>query len=58
LYGVVICPMIELAYRGGIVKYRLIGDRWVTAAVIGPSVRSLLRSRPGPRSTGLLGGGR
>jgi peroxiredoxin len=56
LYGVVICPMIELAYRGGIVKDRLIGDRWVTAAAIGPFVRSLLLSGPGARLTPATGG--
>jgi peroxiredoxin len=57
LYGVVICPMIELAYRGGIVKDRLIGDRWVTAVAIRPFVRSLLRSGGGARSAAALGGG-
>jgi peroxiredoxin len=56
LYGVVICPMIELAYRGGIVKDRLLGDRWVTAAAIGPFVRSLLGPSRGARSTGTGGG--
>jgi peroxiredoxin len=56
LYGVVICPMIELAYDGGTVKDRLIGDRWVTATAIGPFVRSLLRSGRGARSTGAVGG--
>ena len=56
LYGFVICPMIELAYRGGIVKDRLIGDRWVTAAAIWPFVRSLLRPGAGARSTAAVGG--
>jgi peroxiredoxin len=56
LYGVVICPMIELAYRGGIVKDRLIGARWATAAAIGPFVRSLLRSERRARATGAVGG--
>jgi peroxiredoxin len=41
LYGVAICPMAELAYRGGIVKARLIGDKWQTAASLTPSVRAL-----------------
>ena len=31
LYDVEICPMVELAYRGGIVADRLIGDHWLTA---------------------------
>jgi peroxiredoxin len=46
LYGVAICPMLELAYRGGIVKDRLIGDRWQTTSAIGPRVRALVRARP------------
>jgi peroxiredoxin len=46
LYGVAICPMLELAYRGGTVSDRLIGDHWQTAAAIAPHVRSLLRGRP------------
>ena len=48
LYGVAICPMLELAYRGGIVSDRLIGDQWQSASAIGPHVRSLLRGRPPP----------
>ena len=31
LYGVEVCPMVELAYRGGIVQDRLIGDHWQTS---------------------------
>ena len=46
LYGVAICPMLELAYRGGIVNDRLIGDRWQTAAALAPRVQALLSSRP------------
>jgi hypothetical protein len=44
LYGVAICPMLELAYRGGIVKDRLIGDRWQTTAALAPKVRALVES--------------
>lgn len=55
LYGVVICPMIELAYRGGIVRDRLVGDRWVTAAAIGPLVGALVRFGAGARSTRAAG---
>jgi hypothetical protein len=40
-YGVAICPLLELAARGGIVKDRLIGDHWTSAAVLAPRVRSL-----------------
>lgn len=41
LYRVVACPMVELAARGGIVRNRLIGDRWQTAAALAPDVRAL-----------------
>jgi hypothetical protein len=46
LYGVAICPMLELAYRGGIVNARLIGDRWQTSAALAPRVRALLATHP------------
>ncbi len=42
LYGVAACPMAELAYRGGVVSARLIGDRWQTAAALAPRVQALL----------------
>jgi peroxiredoxin len=50
-YGVAICPMAELAYRGGIVRDRLIGDQWQTSSALYPRVRALVaaqRRRPGP----------
>ena len=40
-YGVVVCPMAELATRGGIVRARLIGDSWQTAAALTASVAAL-----------------
>jgi hypothetical protein len=46
LYGVVVCPMAELAYRGGIVEARLIGDRWQTSTALEPQVQALLRGAP------------
>jgi peroxiredoxin len=46
LYGVAICPMVELAYRGGIVKDRLVGDHWITSGALGPRVRALLGVTP------------
>ena len=45
-YGVQICPLVELAYRGGIVEDRLIGDSWTTPAALAPRVRELLSSAP------------
>jgi peroxiredoxin len=44
-YGVVVCPMAELAARGGIVRDRLIGDRWLSAAALAPRVAALVRPR-------------
>lgn len=41
LYDVVACPMVEMAYRGGIVRTRLVGNRWQTAAALAPYVRGL-----------------
>ncbi len=46
LYDVAVCPMAELAYRGGIVKFRLIGDAWQTSASLAPKVQALLNSEP------------
>ncbi len=45
LYGVSICPMVELAYRGGIVADRLIGDHWLQSSALVGRVRALLGSR-------------
>jgi hypothetical protein len=42
LYGVSVCPLVELAYRGGLVADRLIGDRWLRAAALAARVRALL----------------
>jgi hypothetical protein len=42
LYGVEICPMIELAYRGGIVAERLIGEHWLGSSALAARVRALL----------------
>jgi peroxiredoxin len=41
LYGVVACPMVEMAARGGIVRTRLIGYQWQTEAELSPYVQSL-----------------
>ena len=46
LYDVVACPMTELAYRGGIVKDRLIGDHWQSSAALAPRVAALVRAQP------------
>jgi AhpC/TSA family len=47
LYGVGVCPMVELAYRGGIVKDRLVSDTWLATAALGAKVRQLIDARRG-----------
>jgi len=54
LYSIALCPMAELAYRGGIVKDRLIGDPWQTSRALFPRVQALARTDPsagGPPSS-------
>lgn len=41
VYGVEICPMLELAYRGGRVKDRLLGEKWLSASALAAKVRAL-----------------
>ena len=41
IYGVEVCPLLELAYRGGIVKYRLTGDEWLSAPALASRIREL-----------------
>jgi hypothetical protein len=43
LYGVDICPMVELTSRGGTVADRLIGDHWLSSAALAARVRALAR---------------
>ena len=45
LYGVAVCPMVELAYRGGRVAERLIGSKWADRRALEPEVRKL-RANP------------
>jgi peroxiredoxin len=45
LYGVAICPMVELAGRGGVVADRLIGNHWISPAALASKVRSMLRQQ-------------
>jgi hypothetical protein len=42
VYGVQVCPLLELAYRGGVVAYRLVGDRWQSPNALASKVRALL----------------
>jgi hypothetical protein len=43
IYGVEVCPLVELAYRGGVVAYRLVGDKWQSSALLAAKVRALVR---------------
>jgi AhpC/TSA family len=45
VYDVEICPMVELAYRGGIVADRLIGDHWLSPGAVAARVRAMLSSQ-------------
>lgn len=45
LYGVTVCPMIEVAGRGGIVKRLLIGDHWQSTRTLAPELAHLLSHR-------------
>ena len=46
-YGAAVCPLVELAYRGGIVQDRLIGEHWAQPAALAARVRALLATAPG-----------
>jgi hypothetical protein len=45
-YGVEACPLLELAYRGGIVQDRLIGEHWAQPGTLAQRVRALIASSP------------
>jgi AhpC/TSA family len=42
LYDVAVCPLIEVAGRGGVVKRLLIGDRWERAGALAAVLRHVL----------------
>jgi hypothetical protein len=42
IYGVEVCPMVELAAPGGVVKFRLTGDGWLSAPTLAAKVRELV----------------
>lgn len=47
-FGVAVCPIVQLARRGGIVTDRLIGEHWNSAAALAPKVRALAASPGAP----------
>ena len=42
VFGVEICPIVELAYRGGVVARRLLGDHWNSSTALASQVRGFL----------------
>jgi hypothetical protein len=45
VYGVEVCPMVELAYRGGVVKSLLFGDQWNKPGQLDAKVRALIAAQ-------------
>ena len=41
LYGIEICPIVELSRTGGVVATRLIGEHWTSATALAGQVRML-----------------
>jgi hypothetical protein len=41
-YGLEVCPMVELAYRDGVVKYRLVSNQWLQPDALAAKVRALV----------------
>ena len=44
VYGVSVCPLLELADRGGAVAARLIGEHWINASALAARVGALART--------------
>ena len=42
VYGVEVCPIVELAYKGGLVQRRLIGEHWADATTLAGQIQALL----------------
>jgi Redoxin len=45
VYGVEVCPMFELAYRGGVVRSLLFGDQWNKPGQLDAKVRALIAAQ-------------
>jgi peroxiredoxin len=43
LYGVSVCPLVELAKRGGVVTDRLIGNHWIDPRALAARVQALVK---------------
>lgn len=55
LYGVVVCPIIELVRPGGIVEQRLIGERWRSPAALEAPLARLARLARGTTARSAAG---
>lgn len=42
LYGITVCPLVELSKRGGVVSDRLIGNHWLSPTALASRVRALV----------------
>ncbi|PZS09416.1 MAG: hypothetical protein DLM64_10570 [Solirubrobacterales bacterium] len=42
VYGVQVCPLVEVVHRGGIVADRLVGGHWLARAALAERVRALV----------------
>lgn len=47
VYGVQVCPLVELIRRGGIVADRLVGGHWLQRAALAARVRALIQGARG-----------
>jgi peroxiredoxin len=45
VYGVELCPMLELAYRGGVVRSLLFGENWDQPAKLAAKVSALVAAQ-------------
>ena len=45
LYGISVCPLVQLAKRGGVVTDRLIGNHWLNPAALAARVRALVNQK-------------
>jgi hypothetical protein len=46
LYGLAVCPLVEVSYRGGVVASRLIGQHWLTGPALKAQVQAMLNHQP------------
>ncbi len=42
IYGIEVCPLVEVTYRGGVVASRLVGNRWLVPAQLAAKIRAVV----------------